>query len=152
MKVPLLDLKAQYSTIRAEVEAAVHAITPKTKAMLPVHLFGRCANVEALVAAARPKGIFVLEDAAQAIGSERKGSRAGTLADGATFSFFPSKNLGGAGDGGLCAGNDLAWMDRIRKLRVHGGAKTYFHEEVGMNSRLDDLQAAVLEVKLARLD
>lgn len=139
-------------TFNIDPNAAVAAIGPKTRAMLPVHLFGRCAEVEMLVAAARPKGIKVIEDAAQAIGSERKGVRAGMLADGATFSFFPSKNLGGAGDGGLCAGPDTAWMERIRKLRVHGGAKQYHHEEVGMNSRLDSLQAAILEVKLRHLD
>ena len=120
--------------------------------MLPVHLFGRCAEVEPLVAAAKPKGIWVLEDAAQAIGAKSKGKSAGTLADGATFSFFPSKNLGGVGDGGLVAGNDTVWLDRVKRLRVHGGAKQYVHDEVGMNSRLDEIQAAVLEVKLKRLD
>ncbi len=139
-------------TFNLDPKAALAAVTPKTKAFLPVHLFGRCAEVEPLVDLGRKKGIAVIEDAAQAIGSERKGKRAGTLADGATFSFFPSKNLGGAGDGGLCAGLDTAWMDRIRKLRVHGGAKQYHHEEVGMNSRLDSLQAAILEVKLKHLD
>ena len=139
-------------TFNLDPKAAIAAFTKNTKAILPVHLFGRCANVEALVAAAKPKGIFVIEDAAQAIGSERKGKRAGTLADGATFSFFPSKNLGGFGDGGLVAGLDTAWMDRVRRLRVHGGAKEYVHDEVGMNSRLDSLQAAVLEVKLKHLD
>lgn len=140
------------TTFNLDAKAAVAAITSRTKAILPVHLFGRCAEVEPLVAAAKPKGIFVLEDAAQSIGAKRKGKMAGQLADGATYSFFPSKNLGGVGDGGLVAGNDVAWMERIRKLRVHGGAKTYFHEEVGMNSRLDAIQAAVLEVKLKRLD
>lgn len=120
--------------------------------MLPVHLFGRCADVETLVAAAKPKGIWVLEDAAQAIGARRKGKGAGTLADGGTFSFFPSKNLGGAGDGGLVAANDGAYLERVKRLRVHGGAKQYVHDEVGMNSRLDEIQAAVLEVKLKHLD
>jgi len=139
-------------TFNLDPKAAIAAVTPKTKAFLPVHLFGRCAEVEPLVAAAKPKGIFVLEDAAQAIGAKRKGKSAGTLADGATFSFFPSKNLGGAGDGGLVAGTDSAWLDRVKRLRVHGGAKQYVHDEVGMNSRLDELQAAVLEVKLKRLD
>ena len=139
-------------TFNLDPKAAVAAITPKTKAILPVHLFGRCAEVEPLVAAAKPKGITVIEDAAQSIGAERKGRKAGQLGDGATYSFFPSKNLGGVGDGGLVAGLDTGFMDRVRKLRVHGGAKTYFHEEVGMNSRLDSIQAAVLEVKLKRLD
>lgn len=139
-------------TFNLDPKAAIAAITPKTKALLPVHLFGRCAETEPLVAAAKPKGLYVIEDAAQAIGAKRNGKSAGTLADGATFSFFPSKNLGGAGDGGLVAGSDMAWLERVKRLRVHGGAKQYVHEEVGMNSRLDDIQAAVLEVKLARLD
>jgi dTDP-4-amino-4,6-dideoxygalactose transaminase len=139
-------------TFNLDAKAAVAAVTPKTKAFLPVHLFGRCAETEPLVAAGKQKGIFVLEDAAQSIGAERKGKKAGLLGDGATYSFFPSKNLGGVGDGGLVAGTDLAFLERVRRLRVHGGAKTYFHEEVGMNSRLDDIQAAVLEVKLKRLD
>ncbi len=140
------------ATFNLDPAAAVAAITPRTRAILPVHLFGRCAAVESLVAAAAPKGIRVIEDAAQAIGAERKGRRAGALADGATYSFFPSKNLGGAGDGGLVAGPDVAWMERVRRLRVHGGAKQYVHDEVGFNSRLDEIQAAVLEVKLRRLD
>lgn len=138
-------------TFNLDPKAAIAAVTPATKAFLPVHLFGRCAEVEPLVAFAKPKGMFVIEDAAQAIGAERKGVKAGRLADGATFSFFPSKNLGGVGDGGLVAGMDAAWMDRVRRLRVHGGAKTYFHEEVGLNGRLDSIQAAVLEVKLKHL-
>jgi len=139
-------------TFNLDANAAVAAVTAKTKAFLPVHLFGRCAETEPLVAAGKAKGIFVLEDAAQSIGAERRGKKAGLLGDGATYSFFPSKNLGGAGDGGLVAGTDLSFLERVRRLRVHGGAKTYFHEEVGMNSRLDDIQAAVLEVKLKRLD
>ena len=139
-------------TFNLDPKAAIAAVTPKTKAFLPVHLFGRCADVDPLVAFGRPKGIWTIEDAAQSIGAERKGVKAGRLADGATFSFFPSKNLGGIGDGGLVAGMDNAFMERVRKLRVHGGAKTYFHEEVGMNSRLDSIQAAVLEVKLKHLD
>lgn len=139
-------------TFNLDPVKAIAAMTPGTKAFLPVHLFGRCAEVEPLLAAAKPKGIAVIEDAAQAIGSRRKGKGAGTLGDAGTFSFFPSKNLGGAGDGGLVASNDGGLLDRVKRLRVHGGAKQYVHDEVGMNSRLDEIQAAVLEVKLKRLD
>jgi dTDP-4-amino-4,6-dideoxygalactose transaminase len=125
---------------------------PRVKAVIPVHLFGCCAEMEPIVAAARNAGVAVIEDAAQAIGAEYKGRRAGTLGDVACFSFFPSKNLGAYGDGGMLTTNDAALADRLRMLRVHGTKKKYIHDLVGINSRLDALQAAVLRVKFRYLD
>jgi dTDP-4-amino-4,6-dideoxygalactose transaminase len=125
---------------------------PKVKAMVPVHLFGACADMDPLVAMAKERGIAVIEDAAQAIGSEMKGRRAGTLADVACFSFFPSKNLGCFGDGGILTTNNPDLAAKIAALRVHGSKKKYYHQYVGVNSRLDTLQAAVLRVKLKYLD
>jgi dTDP-4-amino-4,6-dideoxygalactose transaminase len=125
---------------------------PRIKAIIPIHLFGLCAEMDPILAAARNAGIAVIEDAAQAIGSEYKGRRAGTLGSVACFSFFPSKNLGGYGDGGMLTTNDAELADRLRMLRVHGTKKKYVHDIVGVNSRLDALQAAVLRVKLRYLD
>ena len=133
------------------VAAALHA-HPKVKAVIPIHLFGCCAEMAPVLAAARKAGVTVIEDAAQAIGAEYNGQRAGTLADMACFSFFPSKNLGGYGDGGMLTTNDPDLADRLRMLRVHGTKKKYIHDLVGINSRLDALQAAVLRVKLRYLD
>ena len=121
---------------------------PKIKAILPVHLFGGCADMDALNAF----GLPVIEDAAQAIGAEYKGRRAGSLGTIGCFSFYPTKNLGAFGDGGLCTTNDETLAAKLRSLRVHGRTATYYHETVGTASRLDALQAAVLEVKLRYLD
>ncbi|QDU44133.1 Aminotransferase [Symmachiella dynata] len=133
----------------AAVEAA---ITPKTRAILPVHLYGQCADMEPLWRIAVQHGLAIIEDAAQAIGSELMGRRAGVLGTMGCFSFFPTKNLGGAGDGGLITTDDADLAARLRRLRVHGDAGGYHHLEVGLNSRLDALQAAVLRVKLPHLD
>lgn len=133
----------------AKVEAA---ITPNTKAILPVHLFGQCAEMDALSRIAVARGIPIIEDACQAIGAEYRGRRAGVLGHIACFSFFPTKNLGGAGDGGLVTTDEPELSKRIRRLRVHGDVGQYCHAEVGLNSRLDALQAAILRVKLAHLD
>ncbi len=133
-------------------DAVAAAITPRTRAILPVHLFGQCARMESLNRLATKHGLAVVEDAAQAIGSEYRGRRAGVLGTVGCFSFFPTKNLGGAGDGGLVTTDDPALAARIKRLRVHGDAGRYQHQEVGMNSRLDALQAAVLAVKLRYLD
>jgi dTDP-4-amino-4,6-dideoxygalactose transaminase len=128
------------------------AITPRTRAIMPVHLFGQCAAMEAISATARRHNLPVIEDAAQAIGAEIHGRRAGAFGEIGCFSFFPSKNLGGAGDGGLLTTNDDALAEKLLMLRVHGSKVKYFHRYVGINSRLDALQAAVLRVKLKYLD
>ncbi|MEK6618939.1 MAG: DegT/DnrJ/EryC1/StrS family aminotransferase, partial [Nitrospirota bacterium] len=127
------------------------AITPRTKAIMPVHLFGQCADMEPILQIAARRNLPVIEDAAQAIGSGWRGRKAGTIGRLGCFSFFPSKNLGGFGDGGMVTTNDPALADRVRMLRVHGSREKYFHEMVGFNSRLDALQAAVLRVKLKYL-
>ncbi len=127
-------------------------LTARTKAVVPVHLFGQCADMPAIRALCDPKGIHVLEDAAQAIGAEWKGKRAGAMGVGACFSFFPSKNLGGIGDGGMVVSDDEAFIDKVRLLREHGARPKYHHHLLGQNSRLDALQAAVLRVKLRHLE
>lgn len=128
------------------------AITERTRAIMPVHLYGQCAEMDALLEIAARHDIPVIEDAAQAIGAEDGGRRAGSLGAIGCFSFYPTKNLGGAGDGGMLTTGDDALAERLRRLRVHGGATEYIHKEVGINSRLDALQAAVLRVKLPHLD
>jgi dTDP-4-amino-4,6-dideoxygalactose transaminase len=126
-------------------------ITPKTKAILPVHLFGQCADMEAINEVADAHGIPVIEDACQAIGAVRNGTKAGAWGRTGCFSFFPSKNLGGFGDGGLITTDDSAVAERLRLMRVHGSRSEYHHHLIGMNSRLDALQAAVLQVKFQYL-
>lgn len=128
------------------------AITPRTRAILPVHLFGLPADLDPILEIAKIHGLAVIEDAAQAIGARYKGHFAGTLGTFGCFSFFPSKNLGGAGDGGLVTTNDDALAERLQLLRVHGSKRKYHHEILGTNSRLDALQAAILRVKLRHLD
>jgi dTDP-4-amino-4,6-dideoxygalactose transaminase len=128
------------------------AITERTKAIMPVHLFGQCAEMDRINELAAPKRIAVIEDAAQAIGAEYRGKRAGSLGMIGCFSFYPSKNLGGAGDGGMLTTNDPELAQSLRDLRSHGARKKYYHERVGLNSRLDALQAAILRVKLPYLD
>ncbi|MFN2566788.1 MAG: DegT/DnrJ/EryC1/StrS family aminotransferase [Gemmatimonadaceae bacterium] len=141
------------TTFNIDPEAVRAAVTPRTKAVVPVDLFGQMAPLEAVAAAA--PGIPIIEDAAQSIGARRRidgrWRMAGEVATVGTFSFFPSKNLGGYGDGGMMVTQDEALATRLRRLRVHGGAKQYFHDEVGYNSRLDALQAAVLRAKFPHL-
>lgn len=132
-------------------ECAIRAITPRTRAIMPVHLFGLPAEMHILVEAAKQRNIPVIEDAAQAIGASYRGNHVGTIGDMGCFSFFPSKNLGGAGDGGIVTTNDAGHADRLRLLRVHGSRQRYQYEVLGMNSRLDALQAAILRVKLRHL-
>jgi dTDP-4-amino-4,6-dideoxygalactose transaminase len=141
-------------TFNISPQAATAAVTPRTRAIIPVDLFGQIAPVDA-IAASNP-GIPIIEDAAQSIGATRKIGdrtvRAGEASTIGTFSFFPSKNLGGYGDGGMVVTQDENLAARLKRLRVHGGMKTYFHDEVGYNSRLDALQAAVLLAKLPHLE
>jgi dTDP-4-amino-4,6-dideoxygalactose transaminase len=127
-------------------------ITPRTKAIIPVHLFGQCAEMDAVRELARRHQLFVVEDAAQAVGAESRGRRAGAMGEVGCFSFFPTKNLGGAGDGGMLTTDDGELAARLRVLRVHGMEPRYYHRYVGINSRLDALQAAVLNVKLKYLE
>jgi dTDP-4-amino-4,6-dideoxygalactose transaminase len=127
-------------------------LTARTKAILPVHLFGQCAQMETIAKIAARRGLRVIEDACQAIGASRNGVRAGVLGDTACFSFFPTKNLGGFGDGGMITTSDTGLKERLSMLRVHGSKVRYVHDLVGINSRLDALQAAVLKVKFAYLD
>jgi dTDP-4-amino-4,6-dideoxygalactose transaminase len=141
-------------TFNMNVDQAVDAIKSRRniKAVIPVHLFGACADLDPIIAAAGQRGVPVIEDAAQSIGSEYKGRRAGSIGDIGCFSFFPSKNLGAFGDGGMCTATDPAIAAKLKALRVHGSKKKYFHELVGINSRLDALHAAILQVKLRHLD
>jgi dTDP-4-amino-4,6-dideoxygalactose transaminase len=127
-------------------------ITPRTRVVMPVHLFGQCADMDPILDIARRHKLAVIEDAAQAIGSEYKGRRAGSMGDMGCFSFFPSKNLGGFGDGGAVTTNDPALAERLALLRNHGAKPKYYHARVGGNFRLDTIQAAVLLVKLRYLD
>ena len=126
--------------------------TPRAKAVMPVHLYGGCADMDPIMDMARSRGCVVIEDGAQAIGAEYHGRRAQSIGDIGCISFFPSKNLGGFGDGGMVMTKDEATAKKLAALRVHGAAKKYFHDWVGINSRLDSLQAAVLRVKLKYLD
>jgi dTDP-4-amino-4,6-dideoxygalactose transaminase len=128
------------------------AITPRTKAILPVHLYGLPAEMDPILEIARSHGLKVLEDCAQAFGATYKGKKVGTLGDAGAFSFFPTKNLGGFGDGGLIATNSDEVAERARMLRAHGSRRKYYNEAIGYNSRLDALQAALLRVKLPRVD
>lgn len=129
-----------------------NAITERTRAIMPVHLFGNPANMEPIMEIGRNRGLLVIEDAAQAIASRYKGTAIGTIGDFGCFSFFPSKNLGGAGDGGLITTNRDDMAERLRMLRAHGSKKKYHHDILGTNSRLDTLQAAILRVKARHLD
>jgi dTDP-4-amino-4,6-dideoxygalactose transaminase len=126
-------------------------INEKTKAIMPVHLFGQCVDMEPLMKLSQKYGIPVIEDAAQAIGAKYQGKQAGTFGHTGCFSFFPSKNLGCFGDGGLVSTNDDAVQERLKGLRVHGGKIQYHHQEVGLNARLDALQAAIVSIKLPLL-
>lgn len=127
-------------------------ISSRTKAIIPVHLFGQCADMRAINEVAAPRGIAVIEDAAQAIGAEFEGRRAGSLGAIGCLSFYPTKNLGGGGDGGMLTTDDDQLAVRLRLLRGHGMEPRYYHPVVGINSRLDSLQAAILNVKLPHLD
>ncbi len=139
-------------TFNIEPIAIEAAITKRTKAIIPVHIFGQMADMDAIMDIAHKHNLYVIEDAAQAIGSEDKGRRAGTLGHLGCFSFFPSKNLGGIGDGGMVTANDPELAAKVKRLRNHGYRKKYYNQEIGGNFRLDAIQAAALRVKLPHLD
>ncbi len=138
-----------YNLDASQLEAAT---TDRTRVVMPVHLYGQCAEMDEVLEFAARRGVHVVEDAAQAIGAEDRGRSAGSMSAIGCFSFYPTKNLGAAGEAGLLTTNDEALAARLRRLRVHGGETEYHHREVGFNSRLDTLQAAVLRVKLPHLD
>lgn len=127
-------------------------ITSATKAIIPVHLFGQPADIDKIKEIAKKHGLFVIEDACQAFGSSYKNRQVGSMGDAACFSFFPTKNLGTMGDGGIITTSDTALADKIRKLRTHGTTKKYYHDRIGYNSRLDELHAAILLVNLKKID
>jgi dTDP-4-amino-4,6-dideoxygalactose transaminase len=149
-KPVFVDIDPVSFNLRADL--VENAVTSRTKAIMPVHLFGQCAQMDKIGEIAKAKGLAIIEDAAQAIGAEFKGKRAGQFGGIGCFSFFPSKNLGAFGDAGLVTTDEQAIYETLKKLRVHGSRVKYYHEEVGGNFRLDSLQAAVLKVKLKYLD
>lgn len=138
-------------TLNIAAEKIEEKITPNTKAIIPVHIFGLMAEMDKIMAIAEKYKLKVIEDAAQAIGAEYKGYKAGFFGDAGTFSFFPTKNLGGYGDGGMVVTRDEKIAERIRVLRFHGCQTKYYHDEIGYNSRLDEIQAAILRVKFEYL-
>jgi dTDP-4-amino-4,6-dideoxygalactose transaminase len=140
------------ATYNLDISQVEGKITEKTRAIQPVHLYGQCADMAGLRNVAEKYGIPIVEDAAQAIGAEENGARAGALSEIGCFSFYPSKNLGGMGDGGFMTTNDDALARKLFALRVHGSEERYYHKWVGLNSRLDGFQGAVLRVKLPYLD
>ncbi|MPQ98615.1 erythromycin biosynthesis sensory transduction protein eryC1 [Modestobacter sp. I12A-02628] len=135
-----------------DADAVGAAVGPRTRAMIPVHLYGHPVDLDPLLAIARRHGLVVLDDAAQAHGARYRGRPVGGLCDATTWSFYPGKNLGAVGDGGAVTTSDPAVADRLRSLRNYGSTEKYVHDEIGWNSRLDELQAALLSVKLRRLD
>jgi dTDP-4-amino-4,6-dideoxygalactose transaminase len=147
--VPVEPCEASFNL---DAEGIELALTPRTRAIMPVHLYGRPADLDPILRLARSRGIAVLEDAAQAHGARYRGERIGSHSDLVAWSFYPGKNLGALGDGGAVTTNDAALAERIRLLRNYGSRAKYVHECVGMNSRLDALQAALLRAKLGSLD
>jgi dTDP-4-amino-4,6-dideoxygalactose transaminase len=140
------------SGIDALIKKMPEEVRKTLKAIIPVHLYGQCAEMDQIIAIARENNLLVIEDAAQAIGSEFHGKRAGSMGDFGCFSFFPSKNLGGFGDGGIVTTNSRELYENLKILRVHGGRPKYYHRQIGGNFRLDALQAAIVSVKLKYLD
>jgi len=145
-----------YNISPDHIEAALNDMTPdersSVKAIIPVHLYGQCADMDGVCGIAEKYGLIVIEDAAQAIGAEYKGKRAGSMGDYGCFSFFPSKNLGAFGDGGIVTTQSDSLDETLKVLRVHGSKPKYFHSMIGGNFRLDELQAAIVAIKLKRLD
>lgn len=145
-----VDIDPETYNVSAQQVAA--AVTDRTRAIIPVHLFGQSADMDAMLEIANRHHLTIIEDAAQAIGAAWRGRPVGSWGQMACFSFYPTKNLGGFGDGGLVTTNDDRFAERLKLLRAHGMQPRYYHHEVGINSRLDTLQAAVLNVKLSHLD
>ncbi len=139
-------------TFNMDIAKAEAAISRKTRAILPVHLYGQTVEMDALMQIAKKHGIRVIEDCAQSFGAAFNGRKAGTFGDLGCFSFFPSKNLGAYGDGGMVITNDAALAERLLSLRNHGSRMRYYHTEIGFNSRLDEVQAAILRIKLKHID
>ncbi|MBX3460552.1 MAG: DegT/DnrJ/EryC1/StrS family aminotransferase [Planctomycetes bacterium] len=139
-------------TFNIDLKSAATKVSGKTRAIIPVDLYGQCADMEGVMDLARAHNLAVIEDAAQAFGATRNGKQAGTFAHYGCYSFYPTKNLGGAGDGGMVTSNDDELADRIRLLRTHGERPRYYNKQVGICGRLDALQAVVLHVKLEHLD
>ncbi len=139
-------------TYNLDIHKLEAAITPRTKAVVAVSLFGQCVDIPTIKTICDKHKIYLIEDAAQSIGSEWEGKRSGSMCDFGCFSFFPSKNLGGAGDGGMMVTNNAEFADKARLLCNHGAKPKYYHSVVGTNSRLDAIQAAILRVKLRHLD
>lgn len=139
-------------TFNIDVEKIENAITPKTKAIIPVHLYGQPCNMDVIMDIAKKHNLYVIEDCCQAIGAKYKGKMVGSFGDVGCFSFFPTKNLGAMGDGGLLTTNSELIKNRVIALRNHGGAIRYYHDEIGINSRLDEVQAAILRVKFKHID
>lgn len=139
-------------TYNMQPDRVSDALSDRTRAVIVVHLFGQAADMDTILQSAGERGVPVIEDACQSIGSVYRGKKVGSMGRIGCFSFFPSKNLGGFGDGGMIVTDDADIADTVRMLRVHGSGRTYLHERVGLNSRLDALQAAVLSVKLKYLD
>jgi UDP-2-acetamido-2-deoxy-ribo-hexuluronate aminotransferase len=155
--IALLGLKPVYvdidpRTFNIDPEQITSKVTSRTKAVLPVHLFGQPAEMTTIHSIADRRGLFVIEDAAQALGARWKGQMACTLGDAAAISFYPSKNLGAFGDAGMVTTDDDRLAERIRSVANHGSSKTYYHDRLGVNSRLDSIQAAILNTKLTYLD
>lgn len=147
-----VEVDVEFDTVLINPELIEGAITPRTRAIIPVHLFGQTADMDAIMDVARRHGLKVVEDAAQAHGALYKNRKAGTLADAAAFSFYPTKNLGALGDAGAITTSDPNLNQTLRMMRNYGSEFKYNHDIVGFNSRLDDLQAAVLRVKLGALE
>jgi dTDP-4-amino-4,6-dideoxygalactose transaminase len=139
-------------TFNMNIKELESKITPKTKAIIPVHLYGQPVDMDHIVEIAKRYNLYVIEDCAQAIGATYKGKKVGSIGDIGCFSFFPSKNLGACGDGGMITTNSAYLTDRVLALRNHGGSIRYYHKEIGLNSRLDEIQAAILRVKLKHIE
>jgi len=150
LKPVFVDIDPQSFNFDAELLEA--AVNEKTRAIMPVHLFGQMADMDTVLDVAEKHDLKTIEDSAQSIGAKQNDAPAGSLSDAGCFSFFPSKNLGGAGDGGLVTTQSKETYERLKMLRMHGGKQRYYHDEVGGNFRLDTLQAAYLSVKLKHLD